>query len=379
MSTSGGAAVKAAPWKDQAAKPYVQVEGISKSFGDFKAVDDVSLKVYKGEIFCLLGASGCGKTTLLRMLGGFETPSAGKIFIDGEDMTGVPPYERPVNMMFQSYALFPHMNVEQNVAFGLKQDRLPKAEIQQRVATMLDLGKMGDFARRKPHQLSGGQHHRLALARSLVKRPKLLLLDEPLGALDKKLREHTQFELISLQDKLGVTFVVVTHDQEEAMTLASRIGVMNHGEIVQAGTPSEIYEFPSSKFVADFVGSVNMFEGKLIEDEPEYVRIGSEELGGVIYVSHGISAPPGATVWAAVRPEKIFMSTTPPASSDNSARGAVQDIAYLGDLSIYLVKLPTGKVVRVTQPNTTRHSEAITWEQQVYLSWDATSPVVVTR
>ena len=279
MTTSSGAVVKAQPWNDPTARPYVQVEHITKAFGDFKAVDDVSLKIYKGEIFCLLGASGCGKTTLLRMMGGFETPTSGKIFIDGEDMTGVPPYERPVNMMFQSYALFPHMNVEQNVSFGLKQDRLPKAEIQQRVATMLDLVKMGEFARRKPHQLSGGQRQRVALARSLVKRPKLLLLDEPLGALDKKLREHTQFELISLQDKLGVTFVVVTHDQEEAMTLASRIGVMNHGEIVQAGTPSEIYEFPSSKFVADFVGSVNMFEGKLIEDEPEYVRIGSRGIG----------------------------------------------------------------------------------------------------
>ncbi len=309
MATSGGAVVKPEPWKDPTARPYVQVDRITKSFGDFKAVDDVSLKIYKGEIFCLLGASGCGKTTLLRMLGGFETPSSGKILIDGEDMTGVPPYERPVNMMFQSYALFPHMNVEQNVAFGLKQDRVPKPEIKERVATMLDLVKLGDFAKRKPHQLSGGQRQRVALARSLVKRPKLLLLDEPLGALDKKLREHTQFELISLQDKLGVTFVVVTHDQEEAMTLASRIGVMNHGEIVQAGTPSEIYEFPSSKFVADFIGSVNMFEGKLIEDEPEHVRIGSEELGGTIYVSHGISAPPEAIVWAAVRPEKIFMST----------------------------------------------------------------------
>src|ERR1700679_155558 len=380
MGEDGGAVVKAAPWKDPAARPYVEVERVSKSFGSFKAVDDVSLKIYKGEIFCLLGASGCGKTTLLRILGGFETPSAGRILIDGEDMTGVPPYERPVNMMFQSYALFPHMNVEQNVAFGLKQDRLPKHEIQERVATMLDLVKMGEFARRKPHQLSGGQRQRVALARSLVKRPKLLLLDEPLGALDKKLREHTQFELISLQDKLGVTFVVVTHDQEEAMTLASRIGVMNHGEIVQAGTPSEIYEFPSSKFVADFVGSVNMFEGKLIEDEPNYVRIGSPELGGTIYVSHGISAPPEAVVWAAGPPEKIFMSTVAPqGGTDNLVRGTVQDIAYLGDLSIYLVKLPTGKVVRVTQPNTSRHAEAISWDQQVYLSWDATSPVVVTR
>jgi putrescine transport system ATP-binding protein len=378
MATSTGA-VKAAPWTDPNAKPYVQVDRITKSFGDFKAVDDVSLKIYKGEIFCLLGASGCGKTTLLRMLGGFETPTSGRIFIDGEDMTGVPPYERPVNMMFQSYALFPHMTVEQNVAFGLKQDGLPKREIAARVATMLDLVKLGGFAKRKPHQLSGGQKQRVALARSLVKRPKLLLLDEPLGALDKKLREHTQFELIGLQDQLGVTFVVVTHDQEEAMTLASRIGVMDHGEIVQAGTPSEIYEFPNSKFVADFVGSVNIFEGKLVEDEPEFVRIASDELGGTIYVSHGISAAPGAVVWAAVRPEKVFMSTAPPEGTDNVVRGAVQDIAYLGDLSIYLVKLPTGKVVRVTQPNTSRHAEAITWDQQVYLTWDPSSPVVVTR
>src|SRR5271157_557814 len=343
MATSAGA-VKAAPWNDPSARPYVEVLRVSKS------------------------------------LGGFETPSSGRIFIDGEDMTGVPPYERPVNMMFQSYALFPHMTVEQNVAFGLKQDGVPKAEIGERVATMLELVKLGGFAKRKPHQLSGGQRQRVALARSLVKRPKLLLLDEPLGALDKKLREHTQFELISLQDQLGVTFIVVTHDQEEAMTLASRIGVMNHGEIVQAGTPSEIYEFPSSKFVADFVGSVNMFEGKLIEDEPQYVRIGSPELGATIYVSHGISAPPEAIVWAAVRPEKIFMSTTVPVGGpDNVVRGAVQDIAYLGDLSIYLVRLPTGKVVRVTQANISRHAEAITWDQQAHLSWDATSPVVVTR
>jgi putrescine transport system ATP-binding protein len=379
MSKTPGPVVKASPWTDPGAQPYVRIEKLTKAFGDFKAVDEVSLNIYKGEIFCLLGASGCGKTTLLRMLGGFETPTSGRIYIDGEDMTGVPPYERPVNMMFQSYALFPHMTVAQNVAFGLRQDGIPKAEIRERVATMLDLVKLGEFGGRKPHQLSGGQRQRVALARSLVKRPKLLLLDEPLGALDKKLREHTQFELIGLQDRLGVTFVVVTHDQEEAMTLASRIGVMNHGEIVQSGTPTEIYEFPGSKFVADFIGSVNIFEGKLIEDEPGYVRIGSPELGGTIHVSHGISAAPDITVWAAVRPEKILMSTLPPGGTDNVVRGEVQDIAYLGDLSIYLVRLPTGKVVRVTQPNTSRHAEAITWEQQVYLSWDSSSPVVVTR
>ncbi len=379
MSIPATVPLKPAPWKDPSARPYVQLERLTKKFGDFTAVDDISLKIYQGEIFCLLGASGCGKTTLLRMLGGFETPTSGKILIDGEDMAGVPPYQRPVNMMFQSYAIFPHMNVEQNVAFGLKQDGVSKAQIKERVATMLDLVKMGDFARRKPHQLSGGQRQRVALARSLVKRPKLLLLDEPLGALDKKLREHTQFELISLQEKLGVTFVVVTHDQEEAMTLASRIGVMNHGEIVQTGTPSEIYEFPSTKFVADFIGSVNMFEGKLVEDEPNYVRIQSDELGSTIFVNHGISSPPQAVVWAAIRPEKIFMSIARPEGTDNIVQGAVQDIAYLGDLSIFLVKLPTGKVVRVTRPNTSRHSEEITWDQQVYLNWDSTSPVVVTR
>jgi putrescine transport system ATP-binding protein len=379
MSKPPGPVIKAAPWTDPGAQPYVRIEKLTKSFGDFKAVDEVSLNIYKGEIFCLLGASGCGKTTLLRMLGGFETPTSGRIFIDGEDMTGVPPYERPVNMMFQSYALFPHMTVAQNVAFGLKQDGIAKDEIRERVATMLDLVKLGELGSRKPHQLSGGQRQRVALARSLVKRPKLLLLDEPLGALDKKLREHTQFELIGLQDRLGVTFVVVTHDQEEAMTLASRIGVMNHGEIVQSGTPTEIYEFPGSKFVADFIGSVNIFEGKLVEDEPGYVRIASPEIGGTIHVSHGISAAPDITVWAAVRPEKILMSTLPPGGTDNVVRGEVQDIAYLGDLSIYLVRLPTGKVVRVTQPNTSRHADAVTWDQQVYLSWDSSSPVVVTR
>ncbi len=252
---------KLPPWKDPAVVPYVRIEKVTKKFGDFIAVDDVSLDIYRGEVFCLLGGSGCGKTTLLRMLAGFEEPTAGKISIDGVDMTGIAPYERPVNMMFQSYALFPHMTVEQNVSFGLKQDKLPRGEIRDRVAAMLELVKLTQFAGRKPHQLSGGQRQRVALARSLVKRPKLLLLDEPLGALDRKLREHTQFELINIQEKLGVTFVVVTHDQEEAMTLASRIGVMNHGEIVQVGTPSDIYEYPTSRFVADFVGSVNLFEG----------------------------------------------------------------------------------------------------------------------
>ena len=379
MAAATGRRAAGEPWNDPNARPYVELRRVTKKFGDFTAVDDVSLKIYEREVFCLLGASGCGKTTLLRMLGGFETPTAGRILIDGEDVTDVPPYDRPVNMMFQSYALFPHMNVEQNVAFGLKQDRLPKAVIRERVAAMLEMVQLGEYAKRKVGQLSGGQRQRVALARALVKRPKLLLLDEPLGALDKKLRERTQFELIGLQDKLGVTFLVVTHDQEEAMTLASRIGVMDRGTIVQAGTPAEIYEFPNSKFVADFIGSVNLFEGRLVEDEPEFVRIESPELGGTILVGHGISSPPEATLWAALRPEKIAMSLGAPPQTDNVTRGVVQDVAYLGDLSIYVVRLATGKLVRVTRPNTARYAEPVERDGEVYLSWDAASPVVVTR
>jgi len=368
------------PWADPDAKPYVRIEKVTKKFGDFVAVDDVTLDIYKKEIFCLLGASGCGKTTLLRMLAGFERPTAGRIYIDGVDMTAIPPYERPVNMMFQSYAIFPHMSVEQNVAFGLRQEGVAKAETARRVGEMLELVKLGQFAKRKPHQLSGGQRQRVALARSLVKKPKLLLLDEPLAALDKKLREHTQFELINIQETLGVTFIVVTHDQEEAMTLSTRIGLMNHGEIVQVGTPSEIYEYPSSRFVAEFIGSVNTFEGRLIEDEPSYVRIESDDLENPIYVDHGVSSAPGATVWAAIRPEKIHVTREKPQGADNWAAAVVRDIAYMGDMSIYLLKLESGKVVRVTQPNVQRHSDdRITWDEHVYLHWYAESPVVVTK
>jgi putrescine transport system ATP-binding protein len=368
------------PWKDPAAEPYIRIERVTKKFGDFTAVNDVTLKIYKRELFCLLGGSGCGKTTLLRMLAGFEEPTSGKIFLDGVDMAGIPPYERPVNMMFQSYALFPHMTVEQNVAFGLHQDKVPKPEIRQRVAEMLDMVKLGQFGKRKPHQLSGGQRQRVALARALVKRPKLLLLDEPLGALDKKLREHTQFELVNLQEQLGVTFVVVTHDQEEAMTLSTRIGVMNAGEIIQVGTPSEVYEYPNSKFVAEFIGSVNMFEGRLVEDEPGHVRIDCPDLAGTVYVDHGVSSPPGATVFAAVRPEKIILSRDKPAATDNVAHGVVKEIAYMGDMSTYLVRLDSGKMARVTQPNTWRHADdRITWEEPVYLSWHPSSPVVVSE
>jgi putrescine transport system ATP-binding protein len=375
----------------QAGAPYLRIECVTKRFGEFVAVNEVSLNVQRGEIFCLLGGSGSGKTTLLRMLAGFETPTSGKIFIDGQDMSEIAPYDRPVNMMFQSYALFPHMTVEKNVAFGLEQERLGKDETKRRVGEILEMVKMSQFMGRKPHQLSGGQRQRVALARALVKRPKLLLLDEPLAALDRKLREHTQFELINIQEQLGVTFVVVTHDQEEAMTLSTRMGVMNHGQIVQVGTPTDIYEFPATKFVADFIGSVNMFEGKLIEDEPDFVRIRSEELGGVIYVNHGISSPPDATVWAAIRPEKVYLSRQPPSptsgthqpevgAGENVVQGVVKEIAYMGDMSIYLVQIASGKTVRVTIPNVARHADdRITWDETVYLSWHAASPVVLTR
>ena len=359
--------------------PYIRIAGVTKKFGEFIAVDEVSLEIQRGEIFCLLGGSGCGKTTLLRMLAGFEEPTSGRIEIDGADMAGVPPYERPVNMMFQSYALFPHMTVEQNVAFGLKQEGLPKEEIAARVAAMLDIVKLGDYARRKPHQLSGGQRQRVALARSLVKKPKLLLLDEPLGALDKKLREQTQFELVNIQERLGVTFVIVTHDQEEAMTLASRIGVMNQGRIVQVGTPREIYEYPATRFVADFIGNVNLFEGPLLEDEPDHVLIGSTELGAPIHVGHGISAAPSATVFAAIRPEKIHLQRDPPPGAVNRAHGVIQEIAYLGDMSVYLVRLDGGRIVRVTQPNVFRSAdEQLVWEQPVWLTWHESSCVVLT-
>jgi putrescine transport system ATP-binding protein len=362
------------------AEAYVRIEGVTKTFGDAAAVDNVSLQIERGEIFCLLGGSGSGKTTLLRMLAGFETPTAGRVYIDGQDMTGIAPCERPVNMMFQSYALFPHMTVERNVAFGLEQEKLSRAEIAERVAQILEIVKMTAFTARKPHQLSGGQKQRVALARALVKRPKLLLLDEPLGALDRKLREHTQFELLAIQKRLGVTFIVVTHDQEEAMTLASRIGVMNHGQIVQIGTPLDIYEYPQTKFVADFVGSVNLFEGRLVEDESDHVRIRSEELGAVIYVDHGISSAPEASVWVAIRPEKISIERAPPGDTENVVHGKVKEVAYMGDMSIYIVEIDTGKLVRVTLPNIVRRAEdRFVAEESVYLSWHASSPVVLTR
>jgi putrescine transport system ATP-binding protein len=365
-----------------AAAAFVRIENVTKKFGDFAAVDAVSLDIQQGEIFCLLGGSGSGKTTLLRMLAGFEIPTAGRIYIDGQDMSTIPPYERRVNMMFQSYALFPHMTVEKNVAFGLEQEKLDKQEIRTRVNEILDIVKMTSFVARKPHQLSGGQRQRVALARALVKRPKLLLLDEPLAALDRKLREHTQFELINIQKRLGVTFIVVTHDQEEAMTLSSRMGVMNHGRIAQVGTPSAIYESPATKFVADFIGSVNMFEGRVLEDGAG--RIQSDELGCVVAVDRNLNCARDATVWTAVRPEKINMSRTPTADAAaervNLVRGVVKEIAYMGDVSIYLVQIDSGKTVRVTLPNIMRDAEhRITRDETVYLSWHGSSPVVLTE
>jgi putrescine transport system ATP-binding protein len=370
------------------ASAYVRIANLTKKFGDFVAVDDVSLDIRRGEIFCLLGGSGSGKTTLLRMLAGFERPSAGSICIDGVDMSAIPPYERPVNMMFQSYALFPHMSVEKNIAFGLEQEGLPRAEIRRQVAEILDIVKMGGFGSRKPHQLSGGQRQRVALARALVKRPKLLLLDEPLAALDKKLREHTQFELIGIQQRLGVTFVVVTHDQEEAMTLGTRLGVMNHGRIAQVGTPSDIYESPATRFVADFIGSVNMFEGRVREDGAECVRIQCEELGCTVRAERSVHGIDGSTVWTAIRPEKINISRHRPlgaaaqrsGAAENVVRGTVREIAYMGDMSIYLVQLDSGRMMRVTLPNITRGTERpIAREESVWLSWHGSSPVVLTE
>ncbi len=369
----------AKPWADPSAVPFLQITNVTKKFGVFTAVNNVSLEIYKGEIFCLLGGSGCGKSTLLRMLSGFEDLTSGQIVIDGQDQVGIAPYDRPTNMMFQSYALFPHMSVEKNIAYGLKRDGLPKAEIATRVTDMLSLVQMDEFAARKPHQLSGGQRQRVALARSLVKKPKLLMLDEPLGALDKKLREETQFELIKIQESLGVTFVVVTHDQEEAMTLSSRIGVMTAGEIVQVGTPREIYEFPQNRFVADFIGSVNIFEGRITEDGEDHVMVRSPDAGMDIYVPHGISGVIGQKVAVAVRPEKVQISKDDLGDLRNKLSGTIDEIAYMGNSSVYQVRLDSGKRLRVSQSNLTRSEEsALTYGDRVNLGWAGSAGIVVT-
>ena len=379
MKSLGSIRKSFAPWADPAAKPYISVENVTKKFGDFTAVDNLSLTIYEREFFALLGASGCGKSTLLRMVAGFEEPTAGRILLDGQDLAGIPPYRRPVNMMFQSYALFPHMTVAQNIAFGLKQDGMSRAEIETRVGEMLKLVKLEQFASRKPHQLSGGQRQRVALARSVAKRPKVLLLDEPLGALDKKLREETQFELMDLQQDLGLTFIVVTHDQEEAMTMADRIAILDKGEVMQVATPAEIYEAPNSRFVADFVGSVNLIEGDVSARDGASARI--DGAGLTILTENPGDAQAGSRVWFAIRPEKLRVSAARPEGAElNAAEGEVYDIAYLGDMTIYHVRLDDGRIVRASTMNSARVSEeALTWHDRAWVSFKPDAGVVLTR
>ena len=357
----------------------LRVEGLTKVYdGAVKAVDDVSLTVTKGEIFGLLGGSGCGKSTLLRMLAGFETPTKGKIFLEDQDITNIPSYQRPINMMFQSYALFPHLSVWENVAFGLKRDNMPKDEIAARVEAMLKLAQLSKYAERKPHQLSGGQQQRVALVRSLAKRPKLLLLDEPLGALDKKLRETTQLELVNIIEEVGVTCVLVTHDQEEAMTMASRIAVMSEGYFLQVDEPDVIYETPNSRQVADFIGNVNMFEGIVEVDEPDHVIVRCPEC--VHYVGHGFSGNKGMSVGVALRPEKIMLSKEKPKGEYNWCEGVVTEIVYFGDHTTYHLKLDSGRVIKAQEINNTRDlSCGLTWGDHAYMHWNNLAMVILTH
>ena len=355
---------------------YLVTEKLVKRFDDAVAVDEVSLSIGKGEIFALLGSSGCGKSTLLRMLAGFEKPTSGRILLGGQDVAAMAPYDRPVNMMFQSYALFPHLNIWENVAFGLKREGLPKDEIQKRTDEMLALVQLTPYAKRKPHQLSGGQQQRVALARSLAKKPKLLLLDEPLGALDKKLREQTQFELVNIIEKVGVTVVMVTHDQEEAMTMASRIAIMSKGRVLQVGTPEEIYEHPRNKFVADFIGNVNLFSGQITVDESDHCVVGTPL--GEMHVGHGVSGAVNMPLTLAVRPEKIEVSKTRPDANINVFTGQVKEIAYFGSYNTYIIKATDGSKVKVTEANTSRHELSdITWEDTVFFWWSDSAAVVL--
>lgn len=363
---------------DPGKQGFLHTENLVKRFSDVVAVDDVSISIQKGEIFALLGSSGCGKSTLLRILAGFEKPTSGKVFLNGTDIDSFPPYERPINMMFQSYALFPHLNVWDNIAFGLKREGMPIDQIRSRVDEMLNLVQLTPYAKRKPHQLSGGQQQRVALARSLAKKPQLLLLDEPLGALDKKLRQRTQFELVNIIESVGVTVVMVTHDQEEAMTMASRIAVMSHGRVLQVGTPKEIYECPSNRFVADFIGNINLFDGQLSVDEHDRCEITTEQ--GVMHVAHGIGGAIGMPLTVAVRPEKIYIAKDKPGVSVNLFNGKVREIAYFGSYTSFVVETATGRNVVITEPNGSRLDNVdITWEDRVFFWWDEADPVVLTQ
>ena len=370
---------KLEPWQDPKAAPYVRIDHVTKKFDDVYAVDDVSLDIFQGEFFSLLGSSGCGKSTLLRMLAGLERPTSGRIYIDGADVTDIPAYSRPVNMMFQSYALFPHMTVEQNVEFGLKQDRMPRKERAERVGEMLALLQISGLRKRKPDQLSGGQRQRAALARTLAKHPKLLLLDEPLGALDKRLRESAQFELVNLQERLGITFVTVTHDQEEAMTMSTRIAVMNAGQILQVDTPTAIYEYPEYRFVADFIGLVNLFDGRVAETQDDQVLV-ETNLGRRLHMRCSHPHAVGTPVTVAIRPEKLQICQNYREDGVNQVKGVVEDIAYLGDVSIYRVRVSPEMLVEMTLTNVHPSTEqALTWGQEVAMEWSPTSGVVLTE
>ena len=378
MAATGGAA-PAAPAPAGTDAAFLRIEGVTKDFGGFKAVNNVSLDIAKGEIFALLGSSGCGKSTLLRMLAGFETPTSGRIVLGGQDLSALPPYERPMNMMFQSYALFPHLSVAENIAFGLKREGMPNAKIQERVEAMLKLVQLDKLAKRKPHQLSGGQQQRVALARSLAKQPQVLLLDEPLGALDKKLRERTQIELVNIIESVGVTCVMVTHDQEEAMTMASRVAVMSEGRFLQVGPPADIYETPQTRFVADFIGNVNLMDGTLDVDEADHCIIGCADVKH--YVGHGITGTSGMAVTVALRPEKIHLSRHAPASAEyNAVQGTVQEMAYFGSYTVYHLKLASGASLKVSQANTQRHrDDELTWGDTAWAHWSRSAHVVLTQ
>jgi putrescine transport system ATP-binding protein len=395
MTPTGGATSGSAGTKASADQAFLRLDKLVQEFGSgggqaHRAVDQISLDIAKGEIFALLGPSGCGKTTLLRMLGGFDQPTSGSISLGGRNLNGLAPYERPINMMFQSYALFPHLSVWDNIAFGLRREGLPKAQVAERVEAMLKLVQLGKFAQRKPHQMSGGQQQRVALARSLAKQPQLLLLDEPLGALDKKLREETQIELVNIIEGVGVTCVMVTHDQEEAMAMATRIGIMRDGRLQQVGTPREIYETPTSRFVADFIGNVNLLDGTLAVDEPDHVEIQCADVRH--FVGHGITGHEGMAVAVALRPEKIRISRRPPPADDtdlvpdaqgrplNQVKGVIKNMIYLGSDTIYHLQLPSGALLKVSQGHTERHpDDALSWDDEAYAWWSPSAHVVLTQ